>query len=134
MNQSGLGSPNLQSDILLKLEENSENVPVDLRQEPTAFPKPTLFNWNKDRQPLTDLPLTYSNVTFGTVRRADAGNYTVSATNFVIRSPTEQVGNDTGSFHLDVICELCMYCSCSTTLIVLNNQIWFPREIIMYYD
>ena len=87
------------------IEERSENVPVDLRQEPTAFPEPTLFIWNKDGQPLTGLPLTYSNVTIGIVRRTDAGNYTVSATNFVIGSSTVQVGNDTGSFYLDVICE-----------------------------
>ena len=91
----------------MKLAENSQNnITVDLRQEPAAFPEPTLFNWTVDGQPLTGLPLTYSNVTFGTVRRADAGNYTVSATNFILGSPgTKQVGNDTGSFYLDVICK-----------------------------
>ena len=92
----------------MKVLENSQNVTIDLHQEPAAFPEPTLFNWKKDRQPLADQAvLTYSNVTFGTVRRADTGNYTVAATNFVLPGSPEnnQVGNDTGSFYLDVICK-----------------------------
>ena len=94
----------------MRIEENSVNVPVDLRQEPAAFPEPTSFHWYKDGQHLTeaDRPLTYSNVTFSTVRREDAGNYTVSATNFVVGSNVEEVGNDNGSFFLDVICKLCI--------------------------
>ena len=97
---------------MVRIEENSLNVPIDLRQEPAAFPEPTSFRWYKDGQRLTeaDRPLTYSNVTFSTIRREDAGNYTVSATNFVIGSNVEQVGNDTGSFFLDVICKL-YYCT-----------------------
>ena len=92
----------------MRIEENSENVPVDLRQEPVAFPEPTSFRWCKDGRHLTEVDrptLTYSNVTFSTVRREDSGNYTISATNFVIGSNTEQVGNDTGNFYLDVICK-----------------------------
>ena len=104
-----LGSPILRDNLLVKIEVGTENITVDLNQEPAAFPEPTRFSWNKDGQPLsvTDLILTYSNVTFNTVRRADAGNYTVTATNFVLPgSPgTNQVGNDTGSFYLDVICK-----------------------------
>ena len=84
------------------------NVPIDLRQEPAAFPEPTSFRWYKGGQHLTetDHTLTYSNVTFSTVRRDDAGNYTVLANNFVIGSNVKEVGNDTGSFFLDVICKL----------------------------
>ena len=88
--------------------ENSQNFIIDLHQGPDAFLEPTVFNWNKDGQPLrTDLLLTYSNVTFDTVTRADAGNYTITATNFVLPSSpgTNQVGNDTGSFYLNVICK-----------------------------
>ena len=94
----------------MKILENSSNITVDLSQEPAAFPEPTVFSWNKGGQPLmTDLLSTYSNVTFDTVRRADAGSYTITATNFVLPgSPGgNQVGNDTGSFHLDVICKSC---------------------------
>ena len=84
-------APVLQDNLLVRIEENSENVPVDLRQEPAAFPEPTSFRWYKDGQPLTqaDCPLTYSNVTFNTIRREDAGSYSVSATNFIIGSNTE---------------------------------------------
>ena len=93
----------------MRIEEGDENVPVDLHQEPPAFPEPTMqgsFTWNKDGQPLTGLSQTYSNVTFPTVRRTDAGNYTVSAMNFVLGSTTKQIGSDSGSFYLDVICKL----------------------------
>ncbi|MCG8620457.1 MAG: hypothetical protein MJE68_00470 [Proteobacteria bacterium] len=99
----------MQNNLLLRIQENQTNVPVDLRQDPTAFPEPTIFNWNKDGQPLRNgLNLTYSNVTFDSIRREDAGNYSVYATNFVLPgSPgTDLVGNDTGSFYLDIICKL----------------------------
>ena len=106
-----VGPPNLRDNFLVLIEENSENVPVDLRQEPAAFPEPTQFTWNRDGQQLNGLDQTFSNLTFGTIRRGDAGNYAVSATNFVLNSTVEQVGTDTGSFTLNVICKLaiCMY-------------------------
>ena len=105
-----VGPPSLHDNFTVKVLENSQNVSIDLRQEPAAFPEPTLFNWKKDGQPLTNqLSLTYSNVTFDTVRRADTGNYTVAATNFVLPGSPDhennQVGNDSGSFYLDVICK-----------------------------
>ena len=100
----------MQDDFLIKIEEGSRNITVELRQDPAAFPEPTLFSWSKDGLPLsaTELTLTYSNVTIDTVRRADAGNYTVTATNFVLSdiSVANQVSSDAGSFYLDVICKL----------------------------
>ena len=92
--------------MLLKIEENTNNVQIDLRQEPAAFPTPTSFVWSKDGQPVVGPVQTYSNLTFATVRREDAGNYAVSATSFVLGSTTEHVGSDTGSFFFDVICKL----------------------------
>ena len=93
----------------MKLKENSENIPVDLRQEPLAFPEPTIpgsFMWTKDEQPLTGFDLTYSNVTFTRIRRAEAGSYFVTATNYVGNTTsTQQIGTDIGSFYLDVICK-----------------------------
>ena len=104
------GAINLQDNFLVRIEEGSRNITVDLHQDPAAFPEPTLFSWNKDGQPLsaTELTLTYSSVTINTVRRADAGNYTITATNFVLPSSpvANQLSNDTGSFYLDVICKL----------------------------
>ena len=99
----------MQNNFSVRIEEGDENVPVDLCQDPVPFPEPTApdsFTWNRDGQPLTGLALTYSNVTFPTVRRTDTGNYTVSATNFVFGNSMEQVGNDTGSFYLDVLCNI----------------------------
>ena len=95
---------------MLRIVENAANsVPVELGQSPAAFPEPSLFSWSKDEQPLSSGPgrtLTYSSISFSPVRRSDAGNYMVSATNYIIGSSTEQVGNDTGSFVLNVICKL----------------------------
>ena len=94
---------------MLNIVENTLNVPVELSRSPAAFPEPTLFNWNKDGQAFTSPSLTYSRVTFTPLRRSDAGNYVVSATNFIIDTSPNQVGNDTGSFFLNVICMLIMH-------------------------
>ena len=45
-------------------------------------------------------------MTIPSVERADAGNYSVFVTSFVLDGSMEQVGNDSGSFYLDVICKL----------------------------
>ena len=111
----------------MRIEENSENVLIDLLQEPAPFPEPNSFQWYKNEQCLTeaDRPLTaYSNVTFSTVSREDAGSYTVFATNFVIGSHTDQVGNDTGNFYLDVICKFYI------VLAGINNNNYYYRWTI----
>ena len=104
-----LGPPNLQDNVVVKIEENTENVTIDLHQDPAPYPKPTVFAWYKDGLLLSGagLVLTYSTATFATVRRVDTGNYAVSAVNF---GKSQQIGNDSGGFHLDVICKLkCSY-------------------------
>ena len=90
---------------MYRIVENSLNVPVDLSQEPVAFPIPSNFTWTRNGATLSDPALTYSTVTFPSVSRSDAGNYVVSATNFVLDNDTAQVGSDMGSFSLDVICK-----------------------------
>ena len=99
------GPPTLRDNFLVRVEEDNGRVPVNLTMGTAAFPEPT-FSWTRDGLPLTGPGLTYSSVTFDNVRRTDAGNYTVSATNFILNSTTEQVGNDMGSFYLDVLCKL----------------------------
>ena len=97
---------------MLSIVENAamaSSVPVDLDRSPAAFPVPTVFSWSKDGQHIDSGPgltLTYSSITFSPVRRSNAGSYVVSATNFILGSNSEQVGTDTGSFFLDVICKL----------------------------
>lgn len=108
------GPPNIRDNFLVKIEENSVNIPVELRQEPSAYPEQTtlhLFEWSKDGQSLSSprvSEMTYSSVTFSSVLREDAGNYVVSATNYVSdsMSDAERIGTDTGNFQLDVICKL----------------------------
>ena len=84
------------------------DVTIDLHQDPAPFPEPRIFNWSKDGQPLSDsvdISLTYSNVTFYLVTRNSTGNYTVSATNFLLDSSFQQLGSDNANFYLDVLCE-----------------------------
>ena len=96
----------------MRILDGRRNIPVDLALDPPAFPEPDMFSWTKDGESLTTGPaLTYSTVTFDTVERQDAGNYTVFTTNFILESPTQQIGNDTGSFYLDVICKSCEPCN-----------------------
>ena len=98
-------------NFVVKLQEKADvNVPVDLRQDPPAFPEPTDFTWMRNGQPSlrSGLTTTYSNVTFDSVVRSDAGNYTVTATNFLLNDSNRPVGGDSGSFYLDVLCK-CLY-------------------------
>ena len=92
----------------MKLQERSEvNVSVDLRQDPPAFPEPTVLTWMRNGQASlrSGLTTTYSNVTFDSVMRSDAGNYTVTATNFLLNDSSRPIGSDSGSFYLDVLCK-----------------------------
>ena len=103
----------MRDNFLVMVEENTINAVIDLRQEPAAFPEPTIFTWRKNGQLLTHFDQTFSNVTIPSIERADAGNYSVFATNFVLDGSMEQVGNDSGSFYLDVICKLFLVlCTC----------------------
>ena len=102
------GPPKLRDNFMVKIVEGINNVPVNLSQDPAPFPLDMIsFIWSRDGQPLTTGPsgpaLTYSTVTFATIEREDAGNYTVVATNSV---EDEQVGSDTGNFYLDVLCKM----------------------------
>ena len=107
----------VRDNILLKVEDNSGRISVNLSEGLAAFPEPT-FQWSKDGQPLSGPrpALTYSSVTFNDIRRTDAGNYSVVATSFVLNSTTELVGRDIGSFYLDVVCK-------SYTLLCVSYQL-----------
>ena len=92
----------------MKLQEGGDvNATFDLRQDPPAFPEPTDFTWMRNGQPSlrSGLTTTYSNVTFDSVMRSDAGNYTVTATNFLLNDSSCPIGSDSGRFYLDVLCK-----------------------------
>lgn len=91
---------------MLTIQEGDVNIPVDISREPLAFPEPTNFMWLKDQEPLRNgLITTYSNVTFNSVLRTDSGIYTVYAANTLLNDTSQQIGNDSGSFHMNVLCK-----------------------------
>lgn len=96
----------------MRVLEGQRNISVDLALDPPAFPVPSSFSWTKDEKNLTTVTgptLTYSSTTFDTIERQDSGNYAVNATNFILDNPTQQIGSDTGSFILDVICKFYLH-------------------------
>ena len=97
----------MQDNFSVKIQEGDLNVPINLLQEPAAFPEPSDFDWLVGGQPLrqNDITTTYSSVTFASVMRSHTGNYAVTATNFLLDNATQQVGSDAGSFYLDVLCK-----------------------------
>ena len=104
-----IGPPNLMDNFVVRVLDGRRNIPVDLALDPPAFPIPSLFSWTIHRESLNTGPaLTYSTATFDTIERRDSGDYAVNATNFILDNPTQQIGSDTGSFTLDVICKF--YC------------------------
>ena len=98
------GPPILRDNFLVRIQEGEVNVSIDLSLDPATFPQPANFSWNVNGQTLANLPRSYSSVNFSTVRRNQAGKYTVFVANYLLSDSTVQVGNDTGSFCLDVLC------------------------------
>ena len=113
-----LGSPRLRKNLILRIQDGDTDVTVDLHQDPTPFPEPTIFTWSKDGQLLSaDYSLTNSKISFPSIVRTNTGNYTVSTTNFWLDDSTQQVGSDTGNFYLDVLCEYILnWCLCTTMM------------------
>ena len=101
----------MRDNFSVKLLEGDLNIPIDLRQEPAAFPEPSDFEWLIGDQlaPLirrNGIITSYSSVIFDSLMRSDSGNYTVNATNYLLDNVTQPVGSDTGNFYLDVLCKL----------------------------
>ena len=96
----------MRDNFSVRIVEGDLNVPIDLLQEPIAFPEPD-FEWLVGGQPLRQngITTTYFSVTFDSVMRSDTGNYVVTATNFLLDNSSQPVGSDTGSFSLDVLCK-----------------------------
>ena len=126
-----LGSLSLKDDLSLKILEGDLNVPVDLLLKPMPFPLPSKLEWLKDGRPLRQSDLittTYSSVTFTSVMRTDAGNYTVNAMSFLLDGVTQPVGSDMGSFYLDVLCKLIVIVISKSTHVVSGNRLLAYHE------
>ena len=97
----------MQDNFSVRIQEGDLNVPIDLLQEPAAFPEPSNFEWLVGGLPLRQngITTTYFSVTFASIMRSHAGDYTVTATNFLLGNATQPVGSDMGSFSLDVLCK-----------------------------
>ena len=82
-----------------------------LEETPAAYPFP-MFQWTKNGVPVVNISGSvsygYPSVNFYDISRTAAGNYSLFAENYVINGLTDagiMVGNDTGSFTLEVFCE-----------------------------
>ena len=96
---------NLQINII----EGTLNAKVDLSESPPAFPFPRIFQWQKNGAFVdantSMVTFGYPSVVFENVSRSDSGNYSLMATNYLLDNPDEMLGNDSGSFFLDVLCK-----------------------------
>ncbi len=80
---------------------------MNLETGRSAFPLPEV-EWTKDGQSISSSSgrvFGYPSLTISSVARSDSGVYSLSAMNFVLDEPLRQIGNDTGSFTLDVLCK-----------------------------
>lgn len=79
----------------------------NLEMEPKAFPFPT-FWWTRNSVGVMNVSgsvyFGYPAVIFSNVSRNDTGTYSIFAENSIIDGD-EMIGNDTGSFILDVLCK-----------------------------
>lgn len=80
----------------------------DLTVPPLPAPYPEFeWLWNGEVQH-NDSRRTfgYPRLSFSAVNRSDVGNYTLRVTNYFLTGTREVIGSSTGSFVLDVICEI----------------------------
>ena len=86
---------------------------VDLELMPEAFPFPQSVQWYKDGEEAdndADRTLGYPNAIFDQVNRDDAGMYTLTATNNRLDNASVEIGTDSASFNLTVICKCLSVC------------------------
>ena len=102
-----LGAPDLRDGEVIRFQRGARNVEVNLESGRPAFPQPT-FEWTKDDQNISNSSggvFGYPTLTIYTVDMSDSGLYTLAARNNFLEEPFDEIGNDTGSFTLDVVCK-----------------------------
>ena len=129
------GPPSLLDDVQSRPTEFTADS-VTVRGTPEAFPTPPQFyQWSKggvDLSDSTDTTYEYPTVTFDSVLREDAGTYVLTARNyeceewalsppdFTCTQSSVLIGNDTGSFVLDVLCKYCMHVGIGHCVIITS--------------
>ena len=101
------GPPDLNNTVERTAIENDQ-VEIDVGIGVESFPFPQEFQWKRDGVPVMNssrISYGYTSVVFQSVQREDGGNYTLSATNYRLDDEDQQVGSDTGSFFLNVLCK-----------------------------
>ena len=82
---------------------------LDLRTGRDPFPYPQEFQWTRNSDVLSNSSQAlwgYPGVALRDVSRTDSGLYSLSATNYRLDNPSEEIGRSTGSFQLNVLCKL----------------------------
>ena len=96
----------LMEDRTIRFQEGVNDVAVNLEEGRSAFPTP-MFEWTQNGQPAMNgsgRVFGYPSLTISSVARTDRGMYTLSARNFELGT-TNEIGNDAGTFTLDVLCK-----------------------------
>ena len=82
---------------------------VDLSAGPNPFPYPRDFHWaREDGVPLRNTSRHawgYPGAVLHKISRTESGMYSLTAVNYDIDDPSEEIGRATGSFQLIVLCE-----------------------------
>lgn len=82
---------------------------LDLSVSHDPFPYPREFQWTRNDGTLlrnaSGVVWGYPGVTLRNVSRTDGGLYSLSAVNYRLDNPSEEIGRASGSFQLNVLCE-----------------------------
>lgn len=117
------GPPQLATGLIGEVVEG-RGFSLDLSRGRDPFPYPRDFQWTRnDGAPLRNASRVswgYPSVVIRNVSRTDRGQYSLSAINYRLDNPSEEIGRETGSFQLDVLCES----SAVPLLYIILNSLW----------
>ena len=98
------------------VRRENEELSLNMRDpdSPPAFPFPSLVEWTRDGGEVVSSSenrvFNYSSIFIGSVEPSDAGQYTLTATNYQLDDGGTLVGSDSASLTLNVLCEYCNVC------------------------
>ena len=108
----------------------SQNLENEMEE---AFPYPRSFSWEKDGNTVentTRQSFGYPDLRINPVSRDDSGVYTLTATNYRLDNESVEIGSDSGSFTLDVLCKD-WYHELLTSTVQYGGlrTVWFDTEV-----